>query len=290
LFVVANLPFLTTGAGGATINWWFAHNVLGLWLTPLGVGAGYYFIPKIIGKPIYSYSLSLLGFWGLALFYSQVGIHHLIGGPVPTWVVTLSIVHSVMMFIPVIAVAINQHVTVARNLWAFKQSIALRFISLGAICYTLASFEGSLEALRSVNTVTHFTQFTIGHAHLGAYAFLSFTLFGAIYYMMPRITGRRWPWPAMIPVHFWLVVIGFIVYFLSLSIGGIYQGLAMLDATKPFADSVILLKPSLEGRSLGGGLMTLGHYLFAAHFAAMLLKRRPENVEGPRETQPAVAA
>src|SRR3546814_3088428 len=81
--------------------------------------------------------------------------------------------------------------------------------------------------------VTHFTQFTIGHAHLGAYAFLSFTLFGAIYYMMPRITGRRWPWPAMIPVHFWLVVIGFIVYFVSLSIGGIYQGLAMLDATKP---------------------------------------------------------
>src|SRR3546814_14228396 len=87
--------------------------------------------------------------------------------------------------------------------------------------------------------VTHFTQFTIGHAHLGAYAFLSFTLFGAIYYMMPRITGRRWPWPAMIPVHFWLVVIGFIVYFVSLSIGGIYQGLAMLDATKPFADSEI---------------------------------------------------
>src|SRR3546814_15726894 len=74
------------------LNWWFAHNVLGLWLTPIGVGAGYYFIPKIIGKPIYSYSLSLLGFWGLALFYSQVGIHHLIGGPVPTWVVTLSIV------------------------------------------------------------------------------------------------------------------------------------------------------------------------------------------------------
>lgn len=290
LFVVANLPFLTTGAGGATINWWFAHNVLGLWLTPIGVGAGYYFIPKIIGKPIYSYSLSLLGFWGLALFYSQVGIHHLIGGPVPTWVVTLSIVHSVMMFIPVIAVAINQHVTVARNLWAVKQSIALRFIWLGAICYTLASFEGSLEALRSVNTVTHFTQFTIGHAHLGAYAFLSFTLFGAIYYMMPRITGRRWPWPAMIPVHFWLVVIGFIVYFVSLSIGGIYQGLAMLDATKPFADSVILLKPYLESRSVGGGLMTLGHYLFAAHFAAMLLKRRPETVEGPRETQPAVAA
>src|SRR3546814_17138129 len=103
--------------------------------------------------------------------------------------------------------------------------------------------------------------------------------------MMPRITGRRWPWPAMIPVHFWLVVIGFIVYFVSLSIGGIYQGLAMLDATKPFSDRVILLKPYLESRSIGRGLIKLGHYLFAAHFAAMLLKRRPETVDGPRDTQ-----
>ncbi|MBR0552593.1 cbb3-type cytochrome c oxidase subunit I [Stakelama marina] len=291
LFVVANVPLFYSGAQEATVNWWFAHNVLGLWLTPLGVGAGYYFIPKIIGKPIYSYSLSLLGFWGLALFYSQVGIHHLIGGPVPTWVVTLSIVHSVMMFVPVIAVAINQHVTVGRNLWALKESVALRFISLGAVCYTLASFQGSIEALRSVNTVTHFTQYTVGHAHLGAYAFLSFTLFGAIYHMMPRITGRAWPWPKMIPLHFWLVVIGFAIYFVALSIGGILQGLAMLDATRPFSDSVILLKPYLESRSLGGGLMTLGHLLFAAHFTAMLIARRPAGtMEGPRETRPAVAA
>ncbi len=100
LFFIANIPGLHLGVQQATVNWWFAHNVLGLWLTPLGVGTAYYLIPKIIGKPIYSYSVSLLGFWGLALFYSQVGIHHLIGGPVPTWVVTLSVVHSVMMFIP----------------------------------------------------------------------------------------------------------------------------------------------------------------------------------------------
>ena len=100
LFLVANIPGLHVGAQQATVNWWFAHNVLGLWLTPLGVGAAYYFIPRIIGKPIYSYRLSLVGFWALALFYSQVGIHHLIGGPVPTWVVTLSVVQSVMMFVP----------------------------------------------------------------------------------------------------------------------------------------------------------------------------------------------
>src|SRR3546814_6393569 len=119
-----------------------------------GFGRFLFFSPKTIGKPIYSHSLSLLGFWGLALFYSQVGIHHLIGGPVPTWVVTLSIVHSVMMFIPVIAVAINQHVTVAQNFWAFKESMALRFVSTGALMYTAASFQGSLEAVRAINSIT----------------------------------------------------------------------------------------------------------------------------------------
>jgi len=103
LFLVSNIPGLHIGAQQATVNWWFAHNVLGLWLTPMGVGAAYYIIPKIIGKPVYSYNVSLLGFWSLALFYSQVGIHHLMGGPVPTWAVTLSVVHSIMMFVPVIA-------------------------------------------------------------------------------------------------------------------------------------------------------------------------------------------
>ncbi|MFG1396444.1 cbb3-type cytochrome c oxidase subunit I [Roseixanthobacter pseudopolyaromaticivorans] len=274
LFVIANIPYIHSGVEEATVNWWFAHNVLGLWLTPLGVGTAYYFIPKIIGKPIYSYSVSLLGFWGLALFYSQVGIHHLIGGPVPTWVVTLSIVHSVMMFIPVIAVAINQHVTVARNLWALKESLPLRFISFGAVMYTLASFQGSTEALRSVNTVTHFTHYTVGHAHLGAYAFVTIVMFGAAYHMLPRMTGRAFPWPALINAHFWLIVVGFAIYFFGLSIGGVLQGLAMLDATRPFSDSVTVTIPYLEARSVGGGLMTLGHIVFAINVAAILFPRR----------------
>ena len=291
LLVIAKLPGVYSGAQGATVNWWYAHNVLGLWLTQLSVGAAYYFIPKIIGRPIYSYNLSLLGFWALALFYSQVGIHHHIGGPVPTWIVTLSIVHSIMMFVPVIAVAINQHVTVLRNLWAVKASVALRFIWAGAIMYTLASFEGSLEALRTVNTVTHFTQFTIAHAHLGAYGFASFVMFGAIYQMMPRVTGQQWPWPRMIKVHFWLALVGFAIYFIALSVGGILQGLAMLDPTRSFGESVIVLKPYLEARSLGGTLMTFGHLIFAAHFAAIVLSQRAPSAKlsGIITTSPALA-
>jgi len=270
LYVISNIPGLHVGAQQATVNWWFAHNVLGLWLTPLGVGTAYYLIPKIIGKPIYSYSVSLLGFWGLALFYSQVGIHHLIGGPVPTWLVTLSIVHSVMMFVPVIAVGINQHMTVARNFWAFKQSVALRFVAVGALMYTLSSFQGSIEALRSVNSVTHFTHYTVGHAHLGAYAFVTMVLFGAFYYMLPYVTGRDWPWPRLLNLHFWLVVGGFSIYFFGLSIGGIVQGMGLLEVGKSFADITRATIPYLEARSIGGSLMTLGHFVFAFHIAALL--------------------
>ncbi len=274
LFFIANIPGIYSGAQQATVNWWFAHNVLGLWLTPLGVGTAYYLIPKIIGKPIFSYSVSLLGFWGLALFYSQVGIHHLIGGPVPTWVVTLSVVHSVMMFIPVIAVALNQHVTVLQNLWAFKQSMALRFVWTGALMYTAASFQGSLEAVRSINSITHFTHYTVGHAHLGAYAFVSVVMFGAFYYMLPHLTGKRWPWPRMITLHYWLTVIGFAIYFLSLSIGGFFQGMQLMDVTTSFAQITRDILPYLEGRSLGGGLMTLGHLIFGAHVFALLCGQR----------------
>ena len=288
LFFIANFPHLHSGAAQATVNWWYAHNVLGLWLTPLGLGAAYYFIPKIIGKPLNSYALALLGFWALALFYGQIGIHHLIGGPLPTWLVSQSVVHSVMMFIPVIAVAINQHVLVARNLWAVRESMPLRFVSLGAVLYTLVSLQGSVEALRAVNSITHFTHYTVGHAHLGVYGFVSLVMFGAIYYMLPRITGRPWPWPRMIGAHFWIVVVGFAIYFVALTVGGFLQGEAMLDATRPFSASVVLTIPYLEARSLGGTLMTAGHLLFAAHFTAALLRTRQPATRRALENSAAV--
>jgi cytochrome c oxidase cbb3-type subunit I len=276
LFVVANIPGLHVGAQQATVNWWFAHNVLGLWLTPLGVGAAYYLLPRIIGKPIYSYRLSLLGFWALALFYSQVGMHHLIGGPVPTWVVTLSVVQSVMMFIPVIAVAINQHVLWMSNLDAFRASVPLRFVAIGALMYTAASFQGSLEALRAMNSVTHFTHYTIAHAHLGAYGFVSLVLFGGLYYVVPRLVGRVWPLPRLIHLHFWLVVVGFAIYFVSLTVGGWLQGQAMLDPARDWLASMELTRPYLMGRSVGGTLMVLGHLVFAVNMGAILLGRGAE--------------
>jgi cytochrome c oxidase cbb3-type subunit 1 len=263
------------------VNWWFAHNVLGLWLTPMGLAIAYYFIPKVLGRPIFSYGLSLVGFWSLALFYSQVGMHHLIGGPVPTWLVTVSIVHSVMMVVPVLAVAINHHWTMVGRFSTLRYSPTLRFTVLGAMMYTLTSLEGSIQSLRSVNRVTHFTHFTVGHAHFGVYGFVSFELFGALYFLLPRLVEREWPYPRLIRAHFWLSLVGIGVYVLALSVGGVLQGLAMLDPARPFVDSVTVTIPYLHARTLGGALMTAAHVVFAGHFWAMVTRRGPARTTAP---------
>lgn len=266
LFLVANIPGLHFGVEQATMNWWFGHNVLGLFYTPLALASIYYFLPKIIGQPVKSYGLSLLGFWGLAFFYGQVGGHHLVGGPVPGWLITLSIVQSMMMLAPVLAFSINQHMTLRGHFHRLIESPTLRFVTFGGVMYTLSSVQGSFEALRAVNRVTHFTHYTVAHAHLGLYAFVSFAFFGAIYFIVPRITGREWPYRSLIYAHFWLAATGIGIYFVSLTIGGWLQGLAMLDAARPFMDSVTLTVPYLRARSLGGMMMLVAHLCFASNF------------------------
>jgi len=280
LFLVGNVPGIHFGVEQGAMNWWFGHNVLGLFYTPIALASIYYFLPKIIGRPIQSYNLSLLGFWALAFFYGQVGGHHLVGGPVPSWMVTLSIVQSIMMIVPVLAFSVNQHLTMRSHFKTLIYSPTLRFIVLGGMMYTLSSVQGSFEALRSMNTVTHFTHYTVAHAHLGLYGFFSMVMFGAIYFVMPGVMSWEWPYPKLIAAHFWLVVTGFAIYFVGLTIGGWLQGMAMLDAARPFMDSVRLTIPYLESRSIGGALMTLGHLVFAFHFISMALRYGPYRV-GP---------
>lgn len=275
LYLVAKLPGVHTGVQQATMNWWFGHNVLGLWFTPVSVGAIYYFLPKIIGRPVRSYNLSILGFWTLAFFYGQVGGHHLIGGPVPGWLITLSIVQSLMMVIPVIAFTINMGLTLQGRMHLARWSPTLRFMMFGGLMYMASSLQGSMEALRSVNAVAHFTHYTVGHAHLGAYGFVSMVLFGAIYFMMPRVLNWEWPFPKLITVHFWLSAIGIGIYFTSLTIGGWLQGTAMLDPARAFMESVTLTIPYLQWRSIGGGLLVLSHLVFVGHFMAMALRFGP---------------
>lgn len=272
IFVTANLP-LFHGVGQAAVNWWYGHNALGLWITPISLGGAYYLIPKVLGHPIHSYSLSLVGFWALAFFYSLNGHHHLIGGPMPQWVITTSITASVMMVIPVAATAVNFHYTMIGRFDAMRHSPTLRFVVVGAMIYTMVSVQGSIEALRTVNKVVHFTHYTVAHAHFGLYGFASFILFGAYYFILPRLVNWEWPSGKLIRLHFWLAISGIAIYVVTASIGGWLQGRAMLDATRPFMDSVEVVKPWLVGRTIGGAMMTAAHLVFAWHYWLMVTRR-----------------
>lgn len=283
LYIVAHFMIHWSGVRGvaqATANWWFAHNVLGIWFTPISLATAYYLIPKVTGRPIHSYYLSLLGFWTLAIFYNWAGSHHLIGGPLPVWITTVGTMASMMMFVPVTTVALNHHLTMRGEFWRLRYSPTLRFVVFGAMTYTVVSFQGSLEALRVVNEVAHFTHFTIAHAHLGMYGFVSMMAFGAMYFAMPRLTGREWSSPKLVSFHFWTTAGGMILYFVGLTIGGWYQGMNMNNPDMPFLETVARTIPWLWSRSVAGTIMTLGHFAFAILVWRMLTGKGPMR-EGP---------
>lgn len=265
------------GVVQAAVNWWFAHNVLGLWITPIGLASIYYFIPKVLGRPVHSYYLSMLGFWSLALFYNWNGMHHLVGGPLPAWLITVSIVASAMMTIPVVTVGINHHLTMLGNFHRLKDSPVLRFMVFGGMSYTLTSLHGVLLALRSVSEVTHFTHSTIAHAHLGMYAFFAMVMFGSIYYIVPRVIQIEWPSARLIRLHFWACAIGILIYVVALGTGGVLEGLAMNNPDVPFLDPVkrsvvTLTLPYLKIRSHSGMLIAVGHLAFAVSFVWILIR------------------
>jgi cytochrome c oxidase cbb3-type subunit I len=276
LYSTAQLLLVLEPARGTVqtaVNWWFGHNVLGLWFTPVGLAAIYYFLPKVIGRPIHSYYLSVLGFWTLALFYNWNGFHHLVGGPFPAWMITVSIVASVMMIIPVVSTAINHHFTMVGQFGKLKYSPTLRFIVFGAVSYTISSLQGVLSSVRWFSEVAHFTHHTVAHAHWGMYAFFTMTMFGSMYYILPRITQREWPSERLISLHFWCTAVGIILYVAPLSYGGWLQGKALMNATIPFLEVVKITLPWLQFRTVTGLLLAVGHLAFFANLIWILARR-----------------
>ena len=275
LYGTANIlmqAFPLKGVTYGAVNWWFAHNVLGLWFTPIGLASAYYMIPKVIGRPVHSYYLSALGFWTLALFYSWNGMHHLIGGPFPIWLITASVVASFMMLIPVLTVAINHHMTMRGSFGLLAQSPTLRFTVFGAMVYTLVSLQGVSMAIPAWNKITHFTHYTVGHAHLGMYGFFTMIMFGAMYYIVPRLVGCEWRSPTLIKWHFWLAAYGIVFMVLSLSLGGFLQGAYLLDPNHTFKQVVEATLGFLQLRSASGIAIASAHLVFAFHFGLMLLR------------------
>src|SRR6187402_3938541 len=192
----------------ASVNWWYANNLLFLWFGAIGLGTAYYMIPKVIGRPVYSYHLATIGFWTYALFSSWTGMQRLIDGPFPAWMVTASIAASILTIIPVATVGLNHHMTMRNHFPLMRYSPTLRFTVFGAIAYTVFSLLGVLISLRSMARIVHFTEAGMGYTYMGLYAFFTMVIFGSMYYIVPRLVGREWRYASLIKLHFWASTYG----------------------------------------------------------------------------------
>jgi len=259
------------GVMQAAVAWWFANNLLFLWLGAIGLGTAYYMIPKVIGRPVYSYHLAAIGFWTYALFSSWTGMQRLVDGPFPAWMITASIAATILTIIPVATVGLNHHMTMQGYFPLLRYSPTLRFTVFGAISYTVFSVVGILISLRSVARYVNFTQASIAYSHLGLYAFFTMVMFGSMYYIVPRLVGREWRYASLIKLHFWASVYGVGLMTLMLLAGGLLQGANMENPSLAFSESTQTILPYLRGRSLAGLLMTVAHFIFAFHFGLMLL-------------------
>lgn len=258
------------GVMQAAVTWWFANNLMFLWFGAMGLGTAYYMIPKVIGRPVYSYHLAAIGFWTYALFASWTGMQRLVDGPFPAWMITASIAATILTIIPVATVGLNHHMTMRGYFQLMRYSPTLRFTVFGAIAYTVFSLVGVVISLRSMAHFLQFTQANVGYTHLGLYAFFTMIMFGSMYYIVPRLVGREWRYASLIKLHFWASAYGVMLMILMLLVGGLVQGRDMNNPGLSFAESTQSILPYLRGRSLSGVLLTVAHFVFAFHFGMML--------------------
>lgn len=272
--LTAYLPFWQDGVSETIVQGYFMHSGVGMWFTLYTLGLLYYFIPQQINKPIYAYSLGILAFWTQIIFYTIIGTHHFIFAPIAWWLQTVAIVGSAGMIIPVVAGTINFVATFNGNWHKVSSSYTLPFFLLAVIYYFLVSIQGTAEAFKFTNLLWHFTDFTVAHAHLGFYGIITFTLWGGMYVVMPRLTGKEPP-QHLVGVHFWLAFIGLLFYSVPLSVGATLRGLMWMDG-KPFIDSVVMMFDYWVWRAIGGSLMFISHLIFAYNFYRMTTKEVEE--------------
>ena len=267
--LTAYLPFWQDGIGETIVQGYFMHSGVGMWFTLYVVGLLYYFIPQQINKPIYAYSLGILAFWTQIIFYTIIGTHHFVFSAIPWWLQTVAIIGSAGMIIPVVAATINFTMTFRGHWNKITNSYTLPFFFVAVIYYFLVSMQGTVEAFKFTNLLWHFTDFTVAHAHAGFYGIITFALWGGIYAIVPRLTGKEPP-QHLVGAHFWIAFIGLIFYVVPLSIGATLRGLMWMDG-KPFIDSVVVMFQYWVWRAIGGSLMFVSHVIFAYNFYKMVI-------------------
>lgn len=276
--VIAYWPSWQNGLGETIIQGYYMHQGVGMWFMLFNLGLMYYFLPQQLNKPIYSYSLGILAFWAQILFYTLIGTHHFIFSAIPWWLQTVAIVGSAGMIIPVVAGTTNFLMTFKGSWHKLSGSYTLPFYLIGIIFYFTGSLQGTAEAFKFTNLIWHFTDFTVAHSHLTMYGIICFMLWGFIYTVVPRLTGKEPP-QITVGAHFWLALIGLLFYTFPLMYGSTLRGLMWMEGTKSFIESVELMAPYWLWRAIGGSLMWLSHILFAYNFYVMVKKK--EEIEIP---------
>jgi len=279
LFLTANVftsPRTGSGLHAAMTAAWYSNGLLFLFLVPMAVGAATYLIPKIVGRPLHSYPLAVAGFWSLALFGGWTGLQKLIGGPLPTWMPAVSSAAQVLLLIPVLCVAANHFMTVRGRHDLVEVSPTLRFVFAGAVFYVISHVVAAVMALAP--GLTQFTAAWDGFRFMLIYSYFSMTMFGAIYFILPRLTGCEWLSPGMIRVHFWANIYGGSPIGVFLVIGGLFQANALNEWSNGFGALSDMLSGAYIGVTLGWVFVLLANIVFFFHFLLMALRlgRRSE--------------
>ena len=254
-----------SGVQDAMVQWWYGHNAVGFFLTAGFLGMMYYFIPKQAGRPIYSYRLSVVHFWALIFTYMWAGPHHLHYTALPDWAQSVGMLFSLILLAPSWGGMINGIMTLSGAWYKLRDDPILKFLIVSLSFYGMSTFEGPMMSIKTVNALSHYTDWTIGHVHSGALGWVGFISIGSLYYLIPRLYGRvEMHSMQLVTLHFWIATIGIVLYITSMWISGIMQGLMWRAYDQfgflqySFVETVAAMHPYYLIRAAGGGMFLLG--------------------------------
>jgi cytochrome c oxidase cbb3-type subunit 1 len=285
------------GVQDAMVQWWYGHNAVGFFLTAGFLGIMYYFVPKQVGKPIYSYRLSIVHFWALIFTYMWAGPHHLHYTALPDWAQSLGMVFSLILLAPSWGGMINGIMTVSGAWDRLRTDPVLKFLIVSLSFYGMATFEGPMMSIKTVNALSHYTDWTVGHVHAGALGWVAMISIGCVYFLVPKLFGRAQMYSTrLIDLHFWIMTVGIVLYIAAMWIAGVMQGLmwrAVNDdgtLTYSFVESVKATYPYYVIRLLGGVLVLAGMFVMAYNVARTVALGKPATAAIPAVPVHAAAA
>jgi cytochrome c oxidase cbb3-type subunit 1 len=276
-----------SGSNDALVQWWYGHNAVAFVFTVPIIAMIYYYLPKESGQPVFSYKLSLLSFWGLMFVYLWAGGHHLIYSTVPDWMQTMSSIFSIILILPSWGSALNMLLTMKGEWGQLKESPLIKFMVLASTFYMLSTLEGPIQSIKSVNALAHFTDWIPGHVHDGTLGWVAFMIISAIMHMAPRFYKREIYSKKLLETQFWLQTTGIVLYFSSMWIAGITQGMMWRAVDQygnlaySFIDTVTVLHPYYTLRGIGGLFFFVGLFMWAYNFiktmtSAKEIEREPQ--------------